>query len=70
MVGQQARPTPGGRLVSNGGPRFDDLVHCSGLSEAVAASVASGRLKELVAHGLLARRPYQVPGTAPDMSTC
>jgi DNA-binding HxlR family transcriptional regulator len=46
------------REVFYGGTRFDDLVHRSGLSEAVA----SGRLKELVAHGLLARRPYQVPG--------
>ena len=47
------------REVFYGGTRFDDLVQRSGLSEAVA----SGRLKDLVAHGLLARRPYQVPGT-------
>jgi len=46
------------REVFYGGTRFEDLVHRSGLSEAVAA----GRLKELVAHGLLARRPYQEPG--------
>jgi DNA-binding HxlR family transcriptional regulator len=46
------------REVFYGGTRFDDLVHRSGLSEAVA----SGRLKDLVAHGLLARRPYQLPG--------
>jgi DNA-binding HxlR family transcriptional regulator len=47
------------REVFYGGTRFDDLVHRSGLSEAVAP----GRLKDLVAHGLLARRPYQVPGS-------
>jgi DNA-binding HxlR family transcriptional regulator len=38
--------------------RFDDLVRLTGLSEAVAAK----RLKELVDHGLLERRPYQEPG--------
>lgn len=46
------------REVFYGGTRFEDLVHRSGLSEAVA----SGRLKDLVAHGLLTRRPYQEPG--------
>jgi DNA-binding HxlR family transcriptional regulator len=46
------------REVFYGSTRFEDLVNRSGLSEAVAA----GRLKELVAHGLLARRPYQQPG--------
>ncbi|HUQ00422.1 MAG TPA: helix-turn-helix domain-containing protein [Aeromicrobium sp.] len=46
------------REVFYGGTRFDELVSRSGLSEAVAA----GRLKELVAYGLLARRPYQEPG--------
>lgn len=41
-----------------GARRFDDLARRTGLSDAVAA----GRLKELVAHGLLDRRPYQQPG--------
>lgn len=41
-----------------GSTRFEDLVNRSGISEAVAA----GRLKDLVAHGVLARRPYQEPG--------
>jgi DNA-binding HxlR family transcriptional regulator len=38
--------------------RFDDLVTRAGVSEPVAAA----RLKELVAHGLLAREPYREPG--------
>lgn len=42
-----------------GATRFEDLVNRSGLSEAVAA----GRLKELVAHGVLTRRPYRDPGS-------
>lgn len=42
-----------------GATRFEDLVSRSGLSEAVAA----GRLKELVAHGVLTRRPYRDPGS-------
>ncbi|MFL6088866.1 MAG: winged helix-turn-helix transcriptional regulator [Aeromicrobium sp.] len=46
------------REVFYGGTRFEELVSRSGLSEAVAA----GRLKDLVAYGLLARRPYQDPG--------
>ena len=41
-----------------GSTRFDDLVRLTGFSEAVAAK----RLKELVEHGLLERRPYQQPG--------
>ncbi|WNO62360.1 helix-turn-helix domain-containing protein [Streptomyces sp. AM2-3-1] len=39
--------------------RFDDFAHRAGISEAVAAS----RLRELVAVGVLERRPYQEPGT-------
>lgn len=42
-----------------GATRFEDLVNRSGLSEAVAA----GRLKELVTHGVLTRRPYRDPGS-------
>ena len=47
------------REVFFGATRFEDLVNRSGLSEAVAA----GRLKELVAHGVLTRRPYREPGS-------
>ncbi|MFI5627045.1 winged helix-turn-helix transcriptional regulator [Nocardioides sp. NPDC051685] len=47
------------REVFFGATRFEDLVNRSGLSEAVAA----GRLKELVGHGVLTRRPYQEPGS-------
>ncbi|MCE5289088.1 MAG: helix-turn-helix transcriptional regulator [Nocardiaceae bacterium] len=46
------------REVFYGSTRFDDLVRRAGLSEAVAA----GRLKDLVACGVLSRRPYQEPG--------
>lgn len=46
------------REVFYGANRFDELVRRTGLSEAVA----SGRLKDLVAHGLLERRPYREPG--------
>ena len=38
--------------------RFDDFTARVGISEPVAAA----RLKELVAHGLLAREPYREPG--------
>jgi DNA-binding HxlR family transcriptional regulator len=41
-----------------GATRFDDLVRLTGFTEAVAAN----RLKELVDHGLLERRPYREPG--------
>ena len=41
-----------------GSTRFDDLVRLTGFTEAVAAK----RLRELVGHGLLERRPYQEPG--------
>ena len=41
-----------------GTTRFDDLVRLTGFSEAVTAN----RLKELVAHGLVERRPYRQPG--------
>ena len=41
-----------------GSTRFDDLVRLTGFTEAVAAK----RLKELVGHGLLEKRPYQEPG--------
>lgn len=41
-----------------GSTRFDDFVRLTGFTEAVAAK----RLKELVEHGLLEKRPYQVPG--------
>jgi DNA-binding HxlR family transcriptional regulator len=47
------------REVFFGATRFEDLVNRSGLSEAVAA----GRLKELVTHGVLTRRPYREPGS-------
>lgn len=41
-----------------GATRFDDLVRRTGFTEAVAAN----RLKQLVDHGLLVRRPYREPG--------
>jgi DNA-binding HxlR family transcriptional regulator len=41
-----------------GASRFDDLVRLTGFTDAVAAK----RLKELVEHGLLERRPYREPG--------
>jgi DNA-binding HxlR family transcriptional regulator len=41
-----------------GSTRFDDLVRLTGFTEAVAAK----RLRELVEHGLLERRPYREPG--------
>jgi DNA-binding HxlR family transcriptional regulator len=41
-----------------GSTRFDDLVRLTGFTEAVAAK----RLKELVEHGLLEKRPYREPG--------
>lgn len=41
-----------------GSTRFDDLVRLTGFTEAVAAK----RLKELVEHGVLEKRPYQEPG--------
>ena len=41
-----------------GASRFDDLVRLTGFTDAVAAN----RLKELVEHGLLERRPYREPG--------
>lgn len=47
------------REVFFGATRFEDLVNRSGLSEAVAA----GRLKDLVTHGVLTRRPYRDPGS-------
>jgi len=47
------------REVFFGATRFEDLVKRAGLSEAVTA----GRLKELVAHGVLTRRPYRDPGS-------
>jgi DNA-binding HxlR family transcriptional regulator len=47
------------REVFYGGARFEDLVRRTGLSEAVAA----GRLKELVRHDVLDRRPYREPGS-------
>ncbi|MEW2548164.1 helix-turn-helix domain-containing protein [Streptomyces sp. NPDC047002] len=46
------------REMYYGAHRFEDLVRRTGLSEAVAAS----RLKQMVADGLLARRPYREPG--------
>ncbi|NES31245.1 winged helix DNA-binding protein [Micromonospora terminaliae] len=46
------------REIYYGGRRFDDLARRTGLTEAVAAK----RLKQLVADGLLQRRPYQDPG--------
>lgn len=46
------------REVYYGGTRFEDLVRRAGVSEAVAA----GRLRQLQAEGLLARRPYREPG--------
>lgn len=42
-----------------GGRRFDDLVRRTGLAE----TVASKRLRQLVADGLMERRPYRVPGS-------
>ncbi|MFJ9968907.1 winged helix-turn-helix transcriptional regulator [Streptomyces avermitilis] len=41
-----------------GGRRFDDLVRRTGLAETVAAK----RLRQLVADGLMERRPYREPG--------
>ena len=41
-----------------GTTRFDDFAHRVGITE----SVAAGRLRALVAAGLLDRRPYQEPG--------
>jgi DNA-binding HxlR family transcriptional regulator len=41
-----------------GTERFDDFTVRAGISEPVAAA----RLKDLVAHGLLAREPYRDPG--------
>jgi DNA-binding HxlR family transcriptional regulator len=41
-----------------GGRRFDDLVRRTGLAETVAAR----RLRQLVADGLMERRPYREPG--------
>ncbi|MEU1365167.1 helix-turn-helix domain-containing protein [Streptomyces sp. NPDC005803] len=41
-----------------GGRRFDDLVRRTGLAE----TVASKRLRQLVADGLMERQPYRVPG--------
>ena len=41
-----------------GTTRFDDFTRRVGITEAVAAA----RLRELVAAGLLERRPYRVPG--------
>ena len=46
------------REMYYGANRFEDLVRRTGLSEAVAA----GRLKQMVADGLLTRRPYREPG--------
>ncbi len=46
------------REVYFGATRFEDLVARTGLSEASTA----GRLKQMVADGLLARRPYREPG--------
>ncbi|WP_069766910.1 helix-turn-helix domain-containing protein [Streptomyces sp. LUP30] len=41
-----------------GGRRFDDLVRRTGLAE----TVASKRLRQLVADGLMERTPYREPG--------
>ncbi|MEU1018468.1 helix-turn-helix domain-containing protein [Streptomyces sp. NPDC005900] len=41
-----------------GGRRFDDLVRRTGLAETAAAK----RLRQLVADGLMERRPYREPG--------
>ncbi|MEU6203079.1 helix-turn-helix domain-containing protein [Micromonospora musae] len=46
------------REASLGTRRFDDFAARVGISEPVAAA----RLKQLVADGLLERRPYQEPG--------
>jgi DNA-binding HxlR family transcriptional regulator len=46
------------REVFYGARRFDDLARLTGLTDAVAAK----RLKQLVADGLLAQRPYREPG--------
>lgn len=46
------------REAHYGTTRYDDFVHRVGITEAVAAA----RLRELVAAGLLERRPYQEPG--------
>jgi DNA-binding HxlR family transcriptional regulator len=45
-------------IMRDGTTRFDDFVQRVGITEAVTAS----RLRELVAVGLLERRPYQEPG--------
>jgi DNA-binding HxlR family transcriptional regulator len=47
------------REVFYGARRFDDLARLTGLTDAVAAK----RLKQLVADGLLAQRPYREPGS-------
>lgn len=41
-----------------GAHRFDEFARRAGVTEAITAT----RLKELVAEGLLERRPYHVPG--------
>ncbi|MGO4679557.1 winged helix-turn-helix transcriptional regulator [Microbacterium sp. 2MCAF23] len=46
------------RELFYGGSRFDELARRTGLSDAVA----SGRLKQLHADGLVEQRPYQDPG--------
>ncbi|WP_406490394.1 helix-turn-helix transcriptional regulator [Streptomyces sp. NBC_01604] len=46
------------REAHYGTTRYDDFVRHVGITEAVAAT----RLRELVAAGLLERRPYQEPG--------
>jgi DNA-binding HxlR family transcriptional regulator len=46
------------REASFGTRRFDDFARRAGVSEPVAAA----RLKQLVADGLLERRPYREPG--------
>ncbi|MFJ5264935.1 winged helix-turn-helix transcriptional regulator [Streptomyces sp. NPDC088387] len=46
------------REVYYGANRYEDLARRTGLSEAVTA----GRLKQMVADGLLDRRPYREPG--------
>ncbi|MGY0004464.1 winged helix-turn-helix transcriptional regulator [Micromonospora sp. I033] len=46
------------REASFGTRRFDDFARRAGVSEPVAAA----RLKQLVADGLLERRPYRQPG--------
>ncbi|MCI3246462.1 MULTISPECIES: winged helix-turn-helix transcriptional regulator [Streptomyces] len=46
------------REVYYGANRYEDLARRTGLSEAVTAA----RLKQMVADGLLTRRPYREPG--------